>query len=162
MQVIYQLIETDYTDHIANCYVIHQFSTRKEAEKALKYYKDVDSDKYAKEGLYEAYDLSISTKEVYDSFEDYLLDTIDVKQINHNKLKWKVETEENDSRNIIDRYENPLKYKDDFRREPTKDQYKKAKEFIESECYDSLKRGLSSIKRSENDLNKVKRGFEYV
>ena len=162
MQVIYQLIETDYTDHIANCYVIHQFSTRKEAEKALKYYKDVDSDKYAKEGLYEAYDLSISTKEVYDSFEDYLLDTIDVKQINHNKLKWKVETEENDSRNIIDRYENPLKYKDDFRREPTKDQYKKAKEFIESECYDSLKRGLSSIKRSENDLNKVKKGFEYV
>jgi len=162
MQVIYQLIETDYTDHIANCYVIHQFSTRKEAEKALKYYKDVDSDKYVREGLYDAYDLSISTKEVYDSFEDYLLDTIDVKQSKHNKLKWEVERRENESRNIIDRYENPLKYKDTYLKQPTEEEYKGAKRFIESESHGFLKCKLSSVKRSKDDLNKVKRGFEYV
>jgi len=162
MQVIYQLIETDYTDHRAECYVVHQFNTRKEAEKALKYYRDVDSDKYKREGLYDSYDLSIRTKEVYDSFEDYLLDTIDVKQAKHDRLKWKVEQKENESRNIIDRYDNPLKYKDTNLRKVTEEEYKEAKRFIYGKLYNHLNAKLDDIKRSENDLNKLKRGFQYV
>jgi len=158
MQVIYQLIETDYTDHIPSTYVMHQFNTRSEAEKALKYYRDVDSDKYDREGLYDSYTLSICTKEVYNSFNDYLLDKLDIKQSEHNKFKWEVKRKENESRTTIDIYENPLKYKDSYVRSPNEEEYKDAKRFIEV----NLDYKLSNIKRSEDNLNKLKRGFEYV
>jgi len=157
MQVIYQLIETDDTEPCMPSYVLLQFNTRTEAEKAYNYYKK--QPKYESDEEYgAAYSICIATKEVYDSFKDYLLSTLDIKTIEYNKLTYSTARDESNYKLIIDQYENPLKYKDSLNRleKPTEEDYKKAKDFFDDNKYSSLRYKLRNIKLLKEEIAELK------